>query len=116
LDGALPRVDIVATYAGADGVAVAALVAAGSQGLVVHGFSFSGKPHHLQRPSLERAVQAGVPVVLTNRGGDGRIPVESTHGFVRGDNLTAQKARVLLTLALTSTTDQATIQRLFDSH
>jgi L-asparaginase len=116
VDGALPRVDIVATYAGADGVAVDALVAAGTQGLVVHGFSFSGKPHHLQRPALEHAVQAGVPVVLTNRGGDGRIPVESSHGFVRGDNLTAQKARVLLTLALTSTTDQATIQRLFDSH
>ena len=116
MDGTLPRVDIVATYAGADGVAVDALVAAGTEGLVVHGFSFSGKPHHLQRPSLERAVQAGVPVVLTNRGGDGRIPVESSHGFVRGDNLTAQKARVLLTLALTATTDQAKLQRLFDAH
>ena len=123
---ALPRVDVVATYAGADGAAVDAFVAAGAAGIVVHGFSFSGKPHRLQLPALQWAVTAGVAVVLTNRGGDGRIPVESWagpgegaghgDGFVRGDNLTAQKARVLLSLALRETADPVRLQQLFDEH
>lgn len=112
----LPRVDIVATYAGADGIAVDAFRAAGAVGLVVNGYSFSGKPHHLQLPALESAVAAGVPVVLANRGGNGRIPVETTHGFVRGDNLTAQKARVLLSVALTKTREQTELQRIFDEY
>lgn len=115
-DATLPRVDVVATYAGADGTAVDAFVAAGAQGLVVNGFAFSGKPHREQLPALERAVGAGVAVVLTNRGGDGRVPVETSGGFVRGDNLTAQKARVLLGLALTSQTSQHELQRVFDEY
>ena len=110
----LPRVDVVATYAGADGVAVDAFLAAGARGIVLNGFSYSGKPHQDQLAALGRAVEAGVPVVLTNRGGDGRIPVESTHGFVRGDNLTAQKARVLLTLALVA--EVPDVQRVFDEY
>jgi L-asparaginase len=112
----LPRVDVVATYAGADGTAVDAFVAAGARGLVVNGFAFSGKPHREQLPALTRAVEAGVAVVLTNRGGDGRVPVEASHGFVRGDNLTAQKARVLLSLALTSLRSQTDLQRVFDEY
>jgi L-asparaginase len=114
--GDLPRVDVVATYAGADGVATRAFVEAGARGLVVNGFSFSGKPHRNQLPALREAVAAGVPVVLVNRGGDGRIPVETGDGFVRGDNLTAQKARVLLSLALLETTEQAGLQRFFDEY
>lgn len=115
-DGALPRVDIAATYAGADGTAIDAFVRAGTRGIVVNGFSFSGKPHHLQLPALRRAVEEGVSVVLVNRGGDGRIPVETGEGFVRGDSLSAQKARVLLTLALVESRDQAGLQRIFDEY
>lgn len=112
----LPRVDIVATYAGADGAAVNAFVAAGARGLVVNGFAYRGKPHRNQLPALEQAVERGVAVVLTSRGGNGRVPVESGDGFVRGDNLSATKARILLMLALTSTTDTAALQRIFSEY
>lgn len=115
-DGVLPRVDIVATYAGADGVAVKAFVDAGARGIVVNGFAYSGKPHRNQRPELREAVQRGVPVVLVSRGGDGRVPVESGDGFVRGDNLSAQKARILLSLALTRTNDPSELQRVFNEY
>ncbi len=115
-DGVLPRVDIVATYAGADGVAVRAFVDAGARGLVVNGFAYSGKPTQDQRSELREAVQRGVPVVLVSRGGDGRVPVESGDGFVRGDNLTAQKARILLSLALTKTDHSAELQRVFNEY
>jgi L-asparaginase type II len=115
-DGVLPRVDVVATYAGADGVAVQAFLEAGARGLVVNGFSFSGKPHFNQLPALHEAVRRGVPVVLVNRGGNGRVPVETEDGFVRGDNLSAQKARVLLSLAVLKTTEQAELQRIFSEY
>jgi L-asparaginase len=115
--GELPRVDIVATYAGADGTAVDAFRRAGARGLVVNGFSYSGKPHEHQRPSLERAVEDGVAVVLVNRGGDGRMPTSvEPDGFVRGDNLTAQKARVLLSVGLTTTNDLSELQRIFTEY
>lgn len=56
-------------------------------------------------------------MVLVNRGGDGRIPVpEESDGFVRGDNLTAQKARVLLSLALPTGTDVHNLQRIFSEY
>ena len=112
----LPRVDVVPTYAGADGVAARAFVAAGARGLVVNGFAYRGKPHRNQLSALQEAVAQGVAVVLTSRGGNGRVPVERGDGFVRGDNLSATKARILLMLALTRTSDVAELQRIFDEY
>lgn len=112
----LPRVDVVATYAGADGHAVDAFLAAGTEGIVVSGFAYSGKPHDLQLPALRRALARGVPVVLGNRGGDGRVPANNSEEFVGGDNLTPQKARVLLTVAMTSTREPAELQRIFSEY
>lgn len=52
--------------------------------------------------------------VLANRGGGGRVPVSGDYGFVRGDTMSAQKARVLLSLALTQTQNVSELQRMFD--
>jgi L-asparaginase len=118
----LPRVDVVASYVGADGVPIRALVAAGARGLVVNGFAFGGTPTAAQTEALKEAQAAGVAVALANRGGGGRIPGASPYGgparfpFLRGDNLTAQKARILLMLGLGRTSDPAELQRLFDEY
>jgi L-asparaginase len=114
----LPRVEIVYTYVGADGALIDAAVAAGAEGVVVAGFpTGSGTPAMDQ--AMKRAADKGVAVVMTNRGGTGRIT--DTRGaekrpLVFGDNLTPQKARVLLMLALTSTRDPAELQRLFQRY
>ena len=41
---------------------------------------------------------------------------DAKYGFLTSDNLNAQKARVLLMLALTKTSDKAKIQEFFLTH
>jgi L-asparaginase len=58
-------------------------------------------------------------VVLSSRGGSGRVfgPEKVRKlGFLRADNLTPQKARILLGMALTRTSDPAEIQAIFDEY
>jgi L-asparaginase len=115
----LPRVDIIYTYAGADGVLIESAVAQGrAEGLVIAGFpTGSGTP--AMDEAVKRVVAKGVPVVMTHRGGMGRV-IDTRAGegrpLIWGDNLTPQKARILLMLALTTTRDRAELQRIFESY
>lgn len=111
----LPRVDIVYTYAGADGALIEAAVAAGAAGIVIAGFpTGSGTP--AMDETVTRVAAKGIPVVMTNRGGMGRVwdkRAQEARPLIWGDNLTPVKARILLMLALTTTRDPAEIQQLF---
>jgi len=58
-------------------------------------------------------------VVQSSRVGEGRIVRNNNwweEGMVVADNLSPQKAAVLLSLALTKTSDSGTIQRMFDEY
>jgi len=115
----LPRVDIVTSYVDADGALIDAAVAhAKVEGLVIAGFP-TGSATPAMEQAMNRAAARGIPVVMTNRGGTGRIT--DTRGkearpLIFGDNLTPQKARILLMLALTTTRDPAEIQRIFQTY
>lgn len=112
---ALPRVDIAACYAGADGAAVGAFVAAGAEGIVTAGFA-PGFVTPALAAAMEAAAARGVVVVCSSRAGSGRVfPTErmARAGFIAADNLTPQKARVLLMLALTVTRERAAIAEMF---
>ena len=113
---ALPRVDIIPAYAGADGVFVQAAVAAGAKGLVSSGLP-SGTPPPAQKAALKEAAAAGIVVVQSSRSGSGRV-IDSKAavrdaGFLAADSLTPQKARILLMLALTVTQDPYEIRCIF---
>jgi L-asparaginase len=111
----LPRVDIAYSYGGADGTVVDALVAAGARGIVSAGLA-PGIPAPLERIALERARGAGVIVVQSSRAGSGRVALRrylDEAGMVAADNLNPQKARILLMLALTRTSDITEIRRMF---
>jgi len=111
----LPRVDIAYSYGGADGTVVDALVAAGARGIVSAGLA-PGIPAPLERIALERARGAGVIVVQSSRAGSGRVALRrylDEAGMVAADNLNPQKARILLMLALTRTTNIIEIRRMF---
>jgi L-asparaginase len=63
--------------------------------------------------------EKGVIMCLCSRVASGRVvrsPGLRKRGFVAGDNLQPWKARLLLSLALTKTTDADEIQRIFDTY
>src|SRR5438132_7375907 len=116
--GALPRVDIVYSYAGADGALVDAAVAVGARGLVSAGFA-PGSPTPEQRAALERAAKSGVVVVQCSRAFSGRVAPRRRlreSGIVAGEDLSPQKARILLMLALSTSSDIAAIQEAFSTY
>lgn len=95
---ALPRVDIAYAYAGTDGVAVQAFVAAEARGIVAAGFA-PGSTTKAETQALEDAAAAGVVVVQASRAGSGRVTQRANlteKGFIAADNLNPQKARILL--------------------
>jgi L-asparaginase len=106
----LPRVDVQYVHQDSDRVPVDAFVAAGAKGIILTG-------------RLDDAVKdgqaKGVVFVTSDRKGSGRV-VESAKqagkGLVTSDNLPPHKARILLRLALTLTTDPKEIQRMFNEY
>ena len=114
----LPRVDISYAYAGTDGAAVRAFVAAGARGIVSAGLA-PGRVPPAEAAALEEARGRGVLVVQSSRAGSGRV-IEPRRlreqGIVSADNLNPQKARVLAMLALTVSNDPFEVQRMFDEY
>ncbi|HEV8108080.1 MAG TPA: asparaginase [Burkholderiales bacterium] len=114
----LPRVDIVYSYAGADGVLVDALTERRPNGMVLVGFGGGSYPGAFLEAG-KRAVQAGIPVVLATRSWNGRVvitPKKDADGFIVCDDLMPQKARILLMLALTVTRERKAIQDMFHKY
>lgn len=114
----LPRVDIAYSYAGTDGAAVPAFMAAGAKGIVAAAFA-PGMLAPKEYEVYKAAVAAGCVIVISSRAGSGRTFPSSKivkSGFITADNLTPQKARILLSLALTRTTDLARIKAMFGTY
>ncbi len=123
---ALPRVDVVLTYQGASGDVIKAIVDQGAKGIVI-ATAGAGATSGTQGDGIRYAIEKGVFVVTGTRTGSGRIaarnrpPASSTNGdqprppFLRisAEDLAPIKARILLMLALTKTTDGGEIQRMF---
>lgn len=113
----LPRVDIVYHYAGNTDVAIRAFTQAGAKG-IVHAGTGNGSIGKVEYPAIEEAQRQGVVIVRSSRVGNGIIARngeanDDKYNFVASDNLNPQKARVLLMLALTKTTNPQDIQRMF---
>ncbi len=110
----LPRVDIIYTYVDADGALIEAAVdRAKAEGLVIAGFP-TGSPTPEMDKTIKSVAAKGVVVAMTHRGGMGRVRLNSQRPYyVWGDNLSPQKARILLMLGLSQTKDVKELQRYF---
>ena len=117
----LPRVEIIHTHLGADGALIRAAVEAGARGIVVATVGRGGATPD-QAAALREAREAGVVVVRSSRTGAGRVPVgagrdDDPPGAMLGaDDLTPQKARILLMLALSRTSEPDELRSIFLRH
>lgn len=121
----LGRVDIVMSYAGADGLVIQSLLRNGAvQGFVIAGLGLGNVPGSMF-DAIQEARERGIPVVISTRVPTGRIfPLSAAKGSalalkrigcVLADDLSPQKARILLMLALTKTHDAGALQKYFDN-
>ena len=124
----LPRVDVILTYQGAAGDVITAAVDHGAKGVVIASAG-AGATSGTQGQGIQYAVSKGVFVVTSTRTGSGRIaalrrprssashdePVQATYR-IAAEDLAPLKARILLMLALTVTTDGSEIQRMFTEY
>ena len=116
----LPRVDIIYAHAGMSPDLIDAAAANGAKGLVIAGVGDG----NMTTPALEamgRAIKKGVVVVRSTRVGEGvvRRNIEVSDdklGTVASMDLVPSKARVLLKLALTQTSDAKKIQEYFNTY
>ena len=115
----LPRVDVVLSYVGADATMIDAAVRAGARG-IVSAATGAGRPTPAEDVAFDKAYkETGTLMCLCSRVASGRVvrsPGLIKRGFVAGDNLQPWKARILLSLALTKTSNADDIQRMFDTY
>ena len=128
----LPRVDVIMVYQGASGDLIKAAVDNGAKGIVI-AVAGAGATSGTQNDGLSYAASKGVFIVTSTRTGSGRIaPPQNRDGApgfqptaeqlrrrqwtIAGEDHTPVKARVLLMVALTKTTDRAELQRIFSEY
>ncbi len=120
----MPYIEIVPMYGGADGYLVKAALDHGANGVVVQGLGW-GNVNKPMYAAIKDAIAKGVPEVVTSRVPNGRVL--PNYGFegggktlvelgaVMGDDLSAQKARILLMLLLQDgVAGQKNLQAAFD--
>jgi L-asparaginase len=127
----LPRVDVVMVYQDAPGDLIKAAVDGGAKGIVIAGAG-EGGTSGTQNEGVDYAAQKSVFVVIGTRAGAGRVSPRRVDGLpgskpsaaterrrqfsIAAEDHSPLKARVLLMLALTKTSDRTEIQRIFSEY
>jgi len=115
----LPQVNIVYSYTESSPAAIEALIASVARGIVFAGTgsgSLSSVFQSAIKSILAKPPASRPTLVLASRVGNGRVinrDVYDRLDMIPADNLSPQKARILLMLALTKTTERRHIQRMF---
>ena len=120
----MPYVEIVAMYGGADGHLIRAAVDHGAKGIVIQGLGW-GNVNLPMFAAIKEEIAKGVPVVIASRVPNGRVlpnhgwegggKTLEDAGAVMGNDLSPQKARILLMLLLQNATKgQKELQAAFN--
>lgn len=108
----LPKVDIAYSYQGAGPQAIKAFADAGAAGIVTAGTGAGGLSPAMTE-ARDDAVKNGVVMVSASRTGSGAVYDPDVHGVIGAQDLTPQKARLLLLLSLATTHNEHRIQTWF---
>lgn len=113
----LPEVAVVELYADTPATAINAYVASGVKGIVTGGLG-NGNLNKINSDAVVNAIKKGIVVARASRVPSGRVTLfdetdDKKLGTIVADDLIPQKARILLMLGLTKTTDSKTLQEYF---
>lgn len=115
----LPKVAVLYSYVDPEPSVIRAVVSAGARGIVFAGTG-NGALAAAERDAvaeINRMPAASRPILVrSSRVGNGRVTATAQFdelGVIPADTLNPQKARILLMLALTKTTDAKEIRRIF---
>ena len=117
----LPKVDIIYGHTNQDASVIDHLIKEGTDGIVFAGVGDG----NIYKTALDKLIEIkktnDVAIVRSSRVGAGFVVPDveindEENGFVTADNLSPQKARILLKLALTKTKDPEKIQKIFWSY
>ena len=121
-DRASERVHLITAVVGIDGTLIDGAVAAGAEGIVVAATG-AGNTSPSLLAAAERAMDAGIPVVLTTRALAGRVgpgyafpgggATWARAGTIMAGHLSGPKARVALALGIGAGLDRARLAALF---
>jgi L-asparaginase type II len=114
----LPYVEVAYIHTGTRPGLANALVGLGAKGIVIACVG-AGSAGSLDKEFEDILKKRSAVVVQSSRVGEGRIVRNNNwyeSGMVVADNLSPQKAAILLSLALTKTSDTDDIQRMFDEY
>ncbi len=118
-----PNVELLRVYAGMDSAMLTWALERGSKGLVIEAMGQGNVPP-MMLPGIEAWLKSGRPVVLVSRCPEGRALDTYAYvgggkqlhnmGVIFGEDLTGQKARVKMMLALGLTDAVGEIRKLFE--
>ncbi|HYI97470.1 MAG TPA: type II asparaginase [Bryobacteraceae bacterium] len=116
----LPRVDILYAHSNMQADLIEAAIKNGAKGLVIAGVG-DGNMSQAALDTLAAAAKKGIVVVRSTRLERGMVlrnneVDDDKMGFIASGELNPPKSRVLLQLALMSTTDVARVQKIFDEY
>ena len=122
ISGQLSRVDIIPVYAGVDDLMIRAAMEAGAGGIVIQALG-AGNVNASLLKAITEAIGAGITIVIASRVPRGSVkPIYgypgggqtlAQAGAIFANNLSPQKARVLLMLALQVKSHQHNIGHFF---
>ncbi len=112
----LPEVCIVYGHLGMQPMFIETAIDNGVKGIISAGMG-TGYQSKIIHEALARATSKGIVVVRCSRTGQGIVgrdpTIDDKFGFIAGGTLSPQKARILLAVALTNTSNQNKIQQYF---
>lgn len=113
----LPEVAVAELYADAPSTAIKAYVASGVKGIITGGLG-NGNLNKANTEAVADAIKKGIVVVRASRVPTGRVTLldetdDAKLGTIVSDDLNPQKARILLMLGLTKTSDSKQLQQYF---